>query len=152
MTPRPDTVIRGVWAYVAGRKAGWSAENSGFAINLDIATPVAPLRVNYKVHANRTGPTRVTFLASVTVWRHSPVGRVLKAAPRGSGPWCADVTRQLRRSGYRGRFRSAGGVWLGDFWRRLPDRKSAFAEARRFEQWSRNPAWLRTYTSVVRAQ
>jgi hypothetical protein len=148
VTKRPDTAIRGTWAYVAGREVGWTAENVGFALNQDVTTPIAPLRVNYKLHANRTGTARVRFLASVTVWRHSADGRVLKSAPRASGAWSRDIARQLRASGYRGHFRSAGGVWFGDFWRRLPDQKAAFAEARRFERWSRAPTWLGLYTSA----
>jgi len=150
VTKRPDALIRGMWAYVAGRKVAWTAENFGFAINQNVTTPVAPLRVNYKLHANRTGAARVTFQASVTVWRRSADGRVLKSAPRAVGAWCRDIARQLRISGYRGRFRSAGGVWFGDFWRRIPDQKSAFAEARRFERWSRAPTWMAPYTSAER--
>jgi hypothetical protein len=145
MTKRPDALIRGIWSYVAGREVDWTAENIGLTINQSLSTPVARLRVNYKLHANRTSAARVTFQASVTVWRHSADGRVLKAAPRASGMWCRDIARQLRASGYRGRFRSAGGVWFGDFWRRIPDQKSAFAEARRFERWSRAPTWVGPY-------
>jgi hypothetical protein len=88
------------------------------------------------------------FQASVTIWRRSKDERVLRAAPRGSTPWCREVSRQLRLVGYRGRFRSAGGVWFGDFWRGLADRNAALVEARRFERWAKVPTWLGEYGSV----
>src|SRR5262249_14255352 len=103
--------------------------------------------VCYKIHAI---PSRRTeYKSSITLWPHAK-RRLVSRAEHGwhtdlvKSNWYRTCRKELRRSGYHGRWHWSPSGRFGDFWMSLKDFDSLTREARILDRLRKKPSFCTT--------